>query len=303
MEDLNIFQEKEGEFTGPRHALMKNVRIPFYEPNIDKDFEKDLSRFETRPDDVYVVSYPKSGTTWLQEIVWQVYHNGEISKEGVESRYPQLEKSQLFERPGDESQVTLNSRPSPRLIKSHLPYHLIPMSENEANRSKYLYIARNPKDAAISFYHFVSSFGPASHFSGTWEFFAKLFIEGKGAFGFWPDHVLPWWEHRNEPHILLLKFEDLKKDLYSNVERISKFLGINLPEDVIARIAHQCTFSEMKKNAANFKVDNNPSKPSFLRKGEVGGWKSHFSEELNRQFDERLFSKIKGTGLEFEFGD
>ena len=61
-----------------------------------------------------------------------------------------------------------------------IPYHLIPMSENEANRSKYLYIARNPKDAAISFYHFVSSFGPASHFSGTWEFFAKLLIEGKG---------------------------------------------------------------------------------------------------------------------------
>ena len=72
---------------------------------------------------------------------------------------------------------------------------------------------------------------------------------------------------------------------------------------MITRIAHQCTFGEMKKNAANFKVDNNPSKPSFLRKGEVGGWRSQFSEELNRRFDERLFSKIKGTGLEFEFGD
>ena len=96
---------------------------------------------------------------------------------------------------------------------------------------------------------------------------------------------------------------NLLQDLYSNVERIGKFLGINLPEDMIARIAHQCTFGEMKKNAANFKVDNNPYKPSFLRKGEVGGWRSHFSEKLNRQFDEKLFSKIKGTGLEFGFGD
>ena len=120
------------------------------------------------------------GTTWLQEIVWQIYHNGEISQEGVESRYPQLEKSQLFQRPGDEALVALNSRPSPRLIKSHLPYHVIPISENEANRSKYLYIARNPKDATVSYYNFVCSFGPASYFSGTWEFFANLLVEGKG---------------------------------------------------------------------------------------------------------------------------
>lgn len=121
-----------------------------------------------------------TGTTWVQEIVWQIYHNGEISKEEVESRYCQLEKSQLFERPGDERQVALNSRPSPRFIKSHLPYHVIPISENEAKRSRYLYVARNPKDAAVSYYHFVRSFGPVSQFHGTWEFFAKLFVEGKG---------------------------------------------------------------------------------------------------------------------------
>ena len=61
MADLTIVQDKDGEYTSPRHALVHGVRIPFYEPNIDKDFEKDLSRFVTRAEDVYVVSYPKSG--------------------------------------------------------------------------------------------------------------------------------------------------------------------------------------------------------------------------------------------------
>lgn len=121
-----------------------------------------------------------TGTTWVQEIVWQIFHNGEVSKEKVECRYSHLEKSQLFERTGDARQAALTSRPSPRFFKSHLPYHVIPISNNEANRSKYLYVARNPKDAAVSFYHFVQSFGPASHFHGTWEFFAKMFLEGKG---------------------------------------------------------------------------------------------------------------------------
>ena len=106
--------------------------------------------------------------TWVQEIVRQIFHNGKISDKQVESRYPFLEKSQLFGRPGDEQQVSLNYRPSPRLIKSDLPYHVIPISKDEDKRSRYLYVARNPKDAAVSFYYFVRSFGPASQFNRTW---------------------------------------------------------------------------------------------------------------------------------------
>ena len=123
-----------------------------------------------------------SGTTWVQEIVWQILNDGKISEERVESRYPFLEKSQLFDRPGDESDgqnVSVTSRPSPRLIKSHLPYHVIPMSKEESKRSKYIYVARNPKDVAVSFYHFIQSFDAGSYFNGTWEFFVKLFLEGK----------------------------------------------------------------------------------------------------------------------------
>lgn len=97
MEDLNIFQEKDGEFTGPRQALIKDVRIPFYEPNIDKDFEKDLSRFETRPDDVYVVSYPKSGRIIVKYLAcWHLL----IQKKVIFSvrRISSFHKTQLSEK-------------------------------------------------------------------------------------------------------------------------------------------------------------------------------------------------------------
>ena len=60
-EHFTVIQEKEGEFFAPRQALIHGVRLSFYAPNIDKDFERDLSRFETRSEDIYVVSFPKSG--------------------------------------------------------------------------------------------------------------------------------------------------------------------------------------------------------------------------------------------------
>ncbi|XP_074623218.1 amine sulfotransferase-like [Acropora palmata] len=302
MADLQIVQEKDGEFTGPRQALLCGVRVTYYEPNVDKNFEEDLSRFETREDDIFIVTYPKSGTTWVQEIVWQIYHNGEVSKESIEKRYAHFEKCQLCMKPGDEPAVALSSRPSPRLIKSHLPYHVLPMSENETSRGKYIYVARNPKDVAVSYYMFVSSFGPASHFNGTLEFFANLLLDGKGSYGLWSDHVLPWWEHRNDPHILFLKYEDLKKDLRSNVRIISEFLKRPLSEDMITKIAHQCTFDEMKKNTESFIVQNIDAKPLFLRKGQIGDWRNYFSEELSKKFDEKLVSKLEGGGLSFDFG-
>ncbi|KAJ7377862.1 hypothetical protein OS493_025756 [Desmophyllum pertusum] len=128
----------------------------------------------------------------------------------------------------------------------------------------------------------------------------SCFVEGKGAFGLWSDHVLPWWEHKDEAHILFLKYEDLKKDLCSNVRRISEFLEKPLSDEMIAKISHQCTFAEMKKNSDSFKISVYATKPSLLRKGEVGGWKSHFSEELNRAFDEQFMEKLKDTGLNFD---
>lgn len=68
---------------------------------------------------------------------------------------------------------------------------------------------------------------------------------------------------------------------------------------MIAKISHQCTFAEMKKNSDSFTISVYPEKLSFLRKGEVGGWKSQFSEELNRAFDEKFLEKLNGTGLHF----
>ena len=71
---------------------------------------------------------------------------------------------------------------------------------------------------------------------------------------------------------------------------------------MITKIAHQCTFDEMKKNTESFIVQNIDAKPLFLRKGQIGDWRNYFSEELSKKFDEKLVSKLEGGGLSFDFG-
>ena len=82
---------------------------------------------------------------------------------------------------------------------------------------------------------------------------------------------------------------------------IASFLNKPLSDDLISRIAEQCTFSGMKKNAASYEVKNDKGEASLLRKGVVGDWKNYFTPELNERFEKEVLGKLKGSGLQFNF--
>ena len=77
-------------------------------------------------------------------------------------------------------QPDIINMPSPRLIKSHLPYSTVPKGANKETQCKYIYIARNPKDVAVSFFHFKESLKAFdTGYNGPWEFLLNLFLDGK----------------------------------------------------------------------------------------------------------------------------
>ena len=82
---------------------------------------------------------------------------------------------------------------------------------------------------------------------------------------------------------------------------IAKFVNKPLSDDLISRIAEQCTFSGMKKNAASSSAPTEDREASLLRKGVVGDWKNYFTPELNERFENEVLAKLKGSGLEFDF--
>ncbi|XP_015777139.1 PREDICTED: estrogen sulfotransferase-like isoform X1 [Acropora digitifera] len=298
-----VLQTRNGNWRSLAHYRIKGMNFPARDTNDPAKLEQFLSNFQTKSDDVFVVSYPKSGTTWTQEIVWQIHNEGKVSKEIIGRRVPYLEfvTVEYTEKPDFEA------LPSPRLIKTHLTADAIPKGSDESSRCKYIYISRNPKDISVSLFLFIKGMTGAENtmenaYNGPWEFFVDLFIEGDVPYSKWNDHVLSWWKHREDPNVLFLKYEEMQKDLPSHVRRIADFLQKPLSDEIIDRIAEQCTFKEMTRNPKTFKVTEGDDEIGLiLRKGVVGDWKNYFTPEMNERFEKEVLAKLKGTGLAFEF--
>jgi hypothetical protein len=182
---------------------------------------------------------------------------------------------------------------------------MMPGGDPGKSPAKYITVARNPKDTAVSMYHHACS-AKGFNYHGPWDWFFDQFLVGKVESGLWFDYVLEWWKHTDSDNILFLKYEDMKKDLPKAIEIIASFIGYKLEPQVVDSIAQQCSFQSMKENpACNYSVvpadtrweDRQP----FIRKGVVGDWKSYFAEDQNRRFDELYTKRMSGTGLEFEF--
>ncbi|XP_067048557.1 sulfotransferase 1E1-like [Acropora muricata] len=298
-----VLQIRKGNWRSLSYYRIKGLNIPTLNTGDPAKLEQYLDNFQTKSDDVFVASYLKSGTTWTQEIVWQIHNEGKVSKENIGRRVPFLEFATVeYTRKPD-----FESLQRPRLIKSHLTADIIPKGSDKSSRCKYIYVSRNPKDVCVSMFFYLKSMAEAdtikeNAYNGPWEFFVNLFIQGDVPYFKWNDHVLSWWKHRDDPNVLFLKYEEMQKDLPSHVRRIADFLQKPLSDEIIDRIAEQCTFKGMMRNPKTFKITEGDDEIGLiLRKGVVGDWKNYFTPEMNERFEKEVLAKLKGSGLEFEF--
>ena len=112
--------------------------------------------------------------------------------------------------------------------------------------TQYINVVRNPKDVVVSYYHHIISFPQCFHYE--WDNILEMFMDGNIAFGDYFDHVLSWWAHKDDDNVLILKYEDMKKDLPTAVAQITKFVGQDISKELVDKIAHRTTFANMKKD-------------------------------------------------------
>ncbi|XP_075141830.1 sulfotransferase 1 family member D1-like isoform X2 [Leptodactylus fuscus] len=260
--------------------------------------------FQAREGDLMINTYPKSGTTWISEIVELILHNGDTKKTqrgAIYERVPFLEFAVPDLPTGTE---ILNAMESPRVIKSHLPVQITPESFWEKN-CKVIYVARNPKDVLVSYYHF-HRMAVVHPDPGTFDEFIQNFMKGNISYGPWGDHVKGWWKLAKQRDILYLFYEDMLEDPKREIKKVMKYLGKNLPEDVLEDIKQRTSFKAMKENQmANYStIPSNVMDQSispFMRKGTCGDWKSHLTVAQNELFDEYYKKEMSDTDLTFRF--
>lgn len=267
-----------------------------------------VRRLEVRPDDVWIITYPKCGTTWTQEMVWLLMHDLDFDtakKVRLIERSPFMEfacfvsKNEKVTSIADTLTQTEKLQ-SPRCIKTHLPLQLLP-EQLWTVKPKIIYVTREVKDVAASYYHHHRlMFG----YTGSWEEFVNAFIGGYVSFGSYWDHVLEFWKIRNEENVCLNSYEEMRKDLPAVVKRVAKFLNRSINSEQLKQLCNHLSFDSMKNNPAvtlesetalfdNSHLEENVQ--PFIRKGQVGGWKSEFTPELAEKIDKWTAEKLKGT--------
>lgn len=288
----------------PRAQSFKGVLLQGYllHPHVLRG----LADFKIRSDDVFIVTYPKSGTTWMEEIVSLIMNGGDPDR--VKNKLLVYRVQHLEVGPPVGHLWHLRKTRSPRLLATHLPLKLIPKQLQQA-KCKIIYVVRNPKDNAVSYYHHHKMSTFLGNYKGSWDEFLTHYTGGHVVYGSWFDHVLPYWKFSLErpDRVMVVSFEELKIELGAMVQRISQFLGRPLGPEALAAVAQHCSFDQMKNNnMVNREVlpisdlfDMTQSK--FMRKGIIGDWKNYFTPEQSEAFNELYAKRMAGSQLDLVF--
>ncbi|XP_013917559.1 PREDICTED: sulfotransferase 1C4-like [Thamnophis sirtalis] len=136
---------------------------------------------------------------------------------------------------------------------------------------QFIYMARNPKDCLVSYFHF-QRMNKMLPDPGTWEEYLEIFMAGKVGWGSWYNHVKGWWKAKDTYRVLYLFYEDIKKDPKHEIQKIMQFIGKQLDVAILDKIVHHTSFEVMKHNpmvnranAPQYVMDQSIS--PFMRKG------------------------------------
>eukprot|EP00794_Sanderia_malayensis_P010227 gene10227-11276_t len=286
-------------------------------PAAYEKYKSDIYNLKLRPDDTFVLTWPKNGTTWSHEMVWCILHDIDLKqakKIHPNMKVPFLEVPVLVDflstkPPGstmEEVLTRLESMPANRVIKSHLHLDLLP--PKLLDQCKVVLCLRNPKDTMVSYYHHEKLIKSHS-FIGDFESNFNLFMDDLVQYSSYWKYTVDAWKLKDHPNVCLLFFEDMKQDLQSSIKKVASFLDKELTDAQIKSLEDHLSFKSMRESSGTVEdgkklgifVEKTEKDAHFFRKGEVGDWKNYFTEEMDKKVDDEIEKHFKDIGLKFRY--
>lgn len=281
--------------------------------------EKDVSgrAFGVLPDDIFLVSYPKSGNTWTRFLVGNLMSPDErVTFGNVERKV-----SDIYSR----SKKAMKRIPRPRVIKSHECF--------DPRYRRVIYIVRDPRDVAVSAYHYdrkgknipdafpihtyvTTRFMKTDEYFGTWgEHAGSWLVNSKNIFQLsrlkndflgtpasWGENVMSWLGARgHDRQFLLVRYEDLLEDTQREMTRIAEFLNLNASAERIAKAVELSSADSMRKLEARESNEWATTRDSrkdigFVRAAKSGEWRQTLPPESIAVIEEAWGNVMKLLG-------
>lgn len=237
--------------------------------------------FESRDDDIFIVTFPKAGTTWMQMILYQMLTDGSMDFKHIYEVSPWLTNQSIN---GTDTEK-INALKSPRIIKSHDVYSKF----DPGSKNKFVFVYRNGLDSVVSLNHHRRNYNnPDESLQETIDAYFK------------PDSPYNWFifneEWARNKHgldVINIDYHDLVNDFDSVLSKLADFLRVSLDEQKINRIKERASFSFMKKHEDKFGEQPKDKRVynQFIRKGIEGeGLKG--LKEIQKQSFESDYQKV-----------
>jgi hypothetical protein len=298
MRPMIRFQERRGgavkmmgRFAAQQHARLRKGN-PFrgYQPG---------------PQDVFVMTYAKSGTNWMMQIAHQLIHHGQSDYDHLHDLVPWPDTTAIpflkkYAIPLGEATAWQQAPERLRVIKTHFDFEMLP----DSDQAKYIAVIRDPKDIFVSNYLFVRDgvYGPAMPKVETW---LELFLTPQFPIGgSWAVNTAGYWAQRHRPNVLIASFKEMKRDLRGVVLKVADFLKIDVSDAVIDEVCRKSSFEYMKAIDEKFAIGKmiawrEPG--AMIRTGKQGGSSEMLSREQQQRIDQYFIAELKRLGSDFPY--
>ncbi|XP_065284490.1 sulfotransferase ssu-1-like [Dermacentor albipictus] len=299
-----------------KHRSMVIDGIP-YTRFVNEELFFKAKELKLQEGDVVQVAFPKCGTHWVQQIIQLILHKGEGPRDFEEF----VKRSPFIEFQGEEA---IEGMEAPRTMRTHLPFRRLPFDR----KARYVYVARNPWDTAISYYHFMATIPDWELRNASFDEVLDAFIDGQSGFGDYFKHVAEGYAHRDEPNVFFMTYEQLARDKRGTIIKLARFLGeehgsqLEDNDDLLQTIEDRSSVTYMKgflkatheelarlfvkdpeilAMMAKLKTEESSTllkeEVNFVRVGRAGGWR----ETLTKQQLARIEDKIQEASKDSDF--